>query len=43
MLAVLAEMECGLILERTKVGLESARARGKSRERTKNDYRQVGN
>ena len=41
MLAVLAEMEGDLISERTRAGLESARARGRSGGRPKKDNRQV--
>lgn len=41
MLAVLAEMERDLISERTKAGLESARARGRNGGRPKKDNKQV--
>lgn len=41
MLAVLAEMERDLISERTRAGLESARARGRSGGRPKKDNKQV--
>jgi DNA invertase Pin-like site-specific DNA recombinase len=41
MLAVLAEMERDLIVERTRAGLESARARGKKGGRPKTDIRKV--
>ncbi|WP_439876625.1 recombinase family protein [Bacillus mycoides] len=41
MLAVLAEMERDLISERTRAGLESARARGRKGGRPKKDNRQV--
>ncbi|MFJ7859858.1 recombinase family protein [Peribacillus sp. NPDC097206] len=41
MLAVLAEMERDLISERTKAGLESARARGRKGGRPKKDQKQV--
>ncbi|MGE7662655.1 recombinase family protein [Peribacillus sp. NPDC097197] len=41
MLAVLAEMERDLISERTKAGLESARARGRKGGRPKKDNKQV--
>lgn len=41
MLAVLAEMERDLISERTKAGLESARARGRNGGRPKKDIKQV--
>lgn len=41
MLAVLAEMERDLISERTKAGLESARARGRVGGRPKKDNKQV--
>jgi DNA invertase Pin-like site-specific DNA recombinase len=41
MLAVLAEMERDLISERTRAGLESARARGRNGGRPKKDNRQV--
>jgi DNA invertase Pin-like site-specific DNA recombinase len=41
MLAVLAEMERDLIAERTKAGLESARARGRKGGRPKKDKKQV--
>jgi DNA invertase Pin-like site-specific DNA recombinase len=41
MLAVLAEMERYLISERTRAGLESARARGRVGGRPKKDNRQV--
>jgi DNA invertase Pin-like site-specific DNA recombinase len=41
MLAVLAEMERDLISERTRAGLESARARGRKGGRPKKDTRQV--
>lgn len=41
MLAVLAEMERDLISERTRAGLESARARGRIGGRPKKDNRQV--
>jgi DNA invertase Pin-like site-specific DNA recombinase len=42
MLAVLAEMERDLISERTRAGLESARARGRVGGRPKKDEKQVG-
>lgn len=42
MLAVLAEMERDIISERTRAGLESARARGRSGGRPKKDNKQVG-
>ncbi|OIJ21876.1 resolvase [Anaerobacillus alkalidiazotrophicus] len=41
MLAVLSEMERDLISERTRAGLESARARGRKGGRPKKDNRQV--
>lgn len=41
MLAVLAEMERDLISERTRAGLESARARGRKGGRPKKDNKQV--
>lgn len=41
MLAVLAEMERDLILERTRADLESARARGRNGGRPKKDNKQV--
>lgn len=41
MLAVLAEMERDLIVERTKAGLESARARGRKGGRPKTDNKKV--
>jgi DNA invertase Pin-like site-specific DNA recombinase len=41
MLAVLAEMERDLIVERTKAGLESARARGRNGGRPKVDNKKV--
>lgn len=41
MLAVLAEMERDLIVERTKAGLESARARGRKGGRPKVDNKKV--
>jgi DNA invertase Pin-like site-specific DNA recombinase len=41
MLAVLAEMERDLIVERTKAGLESARARGRKGGRPKADNKKV--
>ena len=41
MLAVLAEMERGIISERTRAGLESARARGRSGGRPKKDKKDI--
>ena len=41
MLAVLAEMERDLISERTKAGLESARARGRNGGRPKKDKKDI--
>ncbi|MGR6899331.1 recombinase family protein [Rummeliibacillus sp. BSL5] len=41
MLAVLAEMERDLISERTRAGLESARARGRTGGRPKKDNKQI--